>query len=207
MNIQPDALPEAIPLGEGEQPVIAPPEAMPIKDSAQAPPSLSHKKCPFCAECIRSEAVFCRYCQRKIPESAAVRVVGDARPTAKDPITLALQPAKAGKTTLGQLLKAVGAFVIILTLFGMLLPVILGEKANNTFTFVPGKITPTVPPSFTTTPRSYQRDEFQKLVVGKTKSQLIDLLGKPTSTSEAGPWEYWQYTQPLDQVQVRRVRR
>ncbi len=77
----------------------------------------------------------------------------------------------------------------------MLLPVILGEKANNTFTFVPGKITPTVPPSFTTTPRSYQRDEFQKLVVGKTKLQLIDLLGKPTSTSEAGPWEYWQYNE------------
>jgi outer membrane protein assembly factor BamE (lipoprotein component of BamABCDE complex) len=45
------------------------------------------------------------------------------------------------------------------------------------------------------------RDVFKKLVIGKTKTQILDLLGKPEETSEIGPYEYWNYkTRTKDSV-------
>ena len=37
------------------------------------------------------------------------------------------------------------------------------------------------------------RDVFKKLVIGKTKVQVLDLLGKPDNTFEVAPWQYWEY--------------
>lgn len=37
------------------------------------------------------------------------------------------------------------------------------------------------------------RDKFKTLVIGKTKEQIVALLGKPEKTFEVAPWEYWDY--------------
>ncbi len=41
--------------------------------------------------------------------------------------------------------------------------------------------------------RRYTRDEFRSLVVGKDREEVLGLLGKPRSTQESGPLEFWDY--------------
>jgi hypothetical protein len=41
--------------------------------------------------------------------------------------------------------------------------------------------------------RKYTRDEFKQLVLGKTRDELIGLLGKPNATQESGDLELWDY--------------
>lgn len=39
----------------------------------------------------------------------------------------------------------------------------------------------------------YTREEFKKLVMGRTKDQVMDAVGRPASTSEGGGFEFWYY--------------
>jgi hypothetical protein len=41
--------------------------------------------------------------------------------------------------------------------------------------------------------RKYTRDEFKQLVLGKTRDEVIGLLGKPNATQESGDLELWNY--------------
>ncbi len=41
--------------------------------------------------------------------------------------------------------------------------------------------------------RKYTRDEFKRLVVGKTRDEVIALLGKPKATQQSGELEFWDY--------------
>jgi len=41
--------------------------------------------------------------------------------------------------------------------------------------------------------RTYTRDEFKALVEGKTRNEVIALLGKPKSTQQSGELEVWDY--------------
>lgn len=45
----------------------------------------------------------------------------------------------------------------------------------------------------TATKKTYSRDEFKKLVIGKTEKEVLELVGKPDKTSEAGQTKYWHY--------------
>lgn len=47
--------------------------------------------------------------------------------------------------------------------------------------------------SQSTTPAPVPRDEFKKSILGKTESQVLDLLGQPVYTNEVGPSKMWQY--------------
>src|ERR1700722_14314287 len=51
--------------------------------------------------------------------------------------------------------------------------------------FNPGKAEPGT--------KCYTRDEFRKLVVGKTQDEVLSLLGKPTRTTD-GPFTCWNYS-------------
>lgn len=39
----------------------------------------------------------------------------------------------------------------------------------------------------------YDREDFKKLVLGKTKQEVLDLLGKPDTTGQAGSSDSWSY--------------
>jgi hypothetical protein len=41
--------------------------------------------------------------------------------------------------------------------------------------------------------RKYTRDEFKNLVVGKSKSEVVALLGRPKATQQSGDLELWDY--------------
>ena len=41
--------------------------------------------------------------------------------------------------------------------------------------------------------RKYTREEFTALVVGRTKAEVIGLLGKPRATQQSGELELWDY--------------
>jgi len=41
--------------------------------------------------------------------------------------------------------------------------------------------------------RKYTRDEFKALVLGKSRNEVIALLGKPKSTQQSGELELWDY--------------
>jgi hypothetical protein len=56
----------------------------------------------------------------------------------------------------------------------------------------PVATTKEVPANGTET-KQINRNEFKSLVIGKTESQLINLLGKPAETFSVGPWDYWVY--------------
>ena len=48
----------------------------------------------------------------------------------------------------------------------------------------------------TTTPGTSKlmtREELKRIVVGKTEGQVIELIGRPDSTSEMAVWTYWMY--------------
>lgn len=39
----------------------------------------------------------------------------------------------------------------------------------------------------------YSRDEFRQLVVGKSRQEVLDLLGRPQATQEGDGFEFWDY--------------
>jgi outer membrane protein assembly factor BamE (lipoprotein component of BamABCDE complex) len=39
----------------------------------------------------------------------------------------------------------------------------------------------------------YTREEFRKLIDGRTQDEVLKLIGKPRRTSEVGPYQYWHY--------------
>lgn len=43
------------------------------------------------------------------------------------------------------------------------------------------------------TKKLYTRDEFQKLVAGKTKDEIIALIGRPSRTISTSSVDYWVY--------------
>lgn len=45
----------------------------------------------------------------------------------------------------------------------------------------------------TTTTKTYTRDEFRKLVVGKTPDEVIAAVGRPDSTQDSGRDPTWYY--------------
>jgi hypothetical protein len=51
-------------------------KANPDAVEARAVASGAQKKCPFCAELIKSEARVCRFCGRELPDSAGTTVGG-----------------------------------------------------------------------------------------------------------------------------------
>jgi outer membrane protein assembly factor BamE (lipoprotein component of BamABCDE complex) len=47
--------------------------------------------------------------------------------------------------------------------------------------------------SATKATKVYTREEFKKLLLGKSKQEVKDLLGKPDNTTEGGGKENWSY--------------
>lgn len=41
--------------------------------------------------------------------------------------------------------------------------------------------------------KKYSRDEFKRLVVGKTTDEVIKLIGRPQRTADLGQFEAWSY--------------
>jgi hypothetical protein len=41
--------------------------------------------------------------------------------------------------------------------------------------------------------KTYSRDEFERLVKGKSADEVIRLLGRPEQTARSEPWELWVY--------------
>ncbi len=41
--------------------------------------------------------------------------------------------------------------------------------------------------------RKYTRDEFKRLVIGRTRDEVIELLGKPKATQQVGEVDHWDY--------------
>lgn len=73
--------------------------------------------------------------------------------------------------------------------------VILLAVSLSSFYIGRASVEPAQKPSALVKPdgKSWTREEFSKAVIGKTRQQVIDAIGKPSSTSEAGGTYYWYY--------------
>lgn len=49
------------------------------------------------------------------------------------------------------------------------------------------------PPTGGTAPRVMKREDFKTAVIGKTKAEVLEILGRPMKTSERNPGESWMY--------------
>ncbi len=43
-------------------------------------------------------------------------------------------------------------------------------------------------------PKRYTREQLAKLVIGKNREQIVEILGKPNEVNGNGSIEYWWYT-------------
>ncbi len=97
----------------GASPVLVVEEAVTLANQTQAAP-LGSKRCPFCAEEIKFEAIKCRFCGEMLPEQ---RVVQGSR-GAMQHGARALQTARASYPTANQ--GAAQPMIIVLALIGCL---------------------------------------------------------------------------------------
>src|SRR5262249_9576882 len=88
----------------------------------------THKKCPFCAEVVRSEATLCRFCQKEMPAGGGAAVALASEPA--HPHAPAPQPQP--QIDSGKVL--VGACALLGLLY--LAYNYLGTSARNTFSNV-----------------------------------------------------------------------
>ena len=134
------------------------------------PPPPEFKKCPFCAEEIRYEAVICRFCQRDLfsnnpvsekPESATLSV----------PAPL-LQTTGTKRSSRDHLRRVIsGKFTPLeWTLMIIIIIIICGVSA-----FVKSP-----PLWFITLTSSPTKENFDKIKEGMTRKDILSILGSPT---------------------------